>query len=214
MGNPYFPPDSDSTYGEDTTPGGSTPNVPTSPGGNDPGDSHSTGHPEFPAGSGAPGAPPASGVPPMPQQWTALIEAHPKWAGRIRSFYRTAWANGDDMKKAFEQLTKLIERQIQKKKDARAAEEEYDPWLNNISSTYFDIWGEEIPESEVEYAKSEGMNAFEFVEYQRSKSAFTSTQLYENESTGLAGQVAQLFGWGGSFSGSQSPLKGSGANGL
>lgn len=137
------------------------------------------------------------------EAFRALMNQYPRFAEEIKKMMNL----GYDLNK----VTRIIEKWVERRQNQNEKKDKYDPLANSWANSYFDIWGEEIPESEIEYAKSEGLNAYEFVAYQRSKSAFTSTELYERESTGLAGMLAQAFGMGGMYSGDTSPFKGTGA---
>lgn len=137
---------------------------------------------------------------PLPAEWQALIDQFPKWEDRIMAAWNQGWS--------LAKTTRAIEKIVEKKQDKG---EKKDPMVSAYSNSYFHIWGEPIPESEIEYAKAEGMNSYEFVQYQRSKAAFTETELFEQESTGMAGQLADIFGMGQSLGSSMSPIDGTGA---
>lgn len=160
----------------------------------------------YPGGSrtGGPGQPRPSGGggggDQLPPEWQALIDQFPKWEDRIMA----AWNQGWSLAKTTRAIEKIVEKREEKG-------EKKDPMISAYSNSYFHIWGEPIPESEIEYAKAEGMNSYEFVQYQRSKAAFTETELFEQESTGMAGQLADLFGMGQSLGSSMTPIDGTGA---
>lgn len=69
-----------------------------------------------------------------------------------------------------------------------------DPEESAAKQAYFEIWGVEPPKGYIGALISKGMNLFEIIDHELSKSSVRRTQYYVDKSSNYAQIIAQLFG--------------------
>jgi hypothetical protein len=166
--------------------------------------------PELPGPDPDPGpqTPPGGGNPDTYDQVLQLIDRFPQLKSQLMSM----WRDGTPYPEILAWATNHVpdEPTTPTPTFSFPASEPFDPWENGIGNAYYQIWGGEIPEAEISYAKSHGLNVYEFIDYQRSKESFKRTEIYQRETTARAAALMDSFGFGGGFSGSAYPVTGAG----
>jgi hypothetical protein len=69
-----------------------------------------------------------------------------------------------------------------------------DPVLARYAVKYFELWGVPPPPGYIENIISQGMNIYEFEDFERSKPSFRRTETYQDEFAQAAAAVARLLG--------------------